>query len=169
MKNHLQEILTSLVDAGVKFVVGGGVAAVLQGVERVTMDLDLAVAMDRNNLETFISAMKRLGLKPRAPVPPEYLLNPANIKLMIEEKHAVVFTFIDLNDPMRTVDLFLLPELSYHELRRDADEVRIAGDSILITSKEKLIELKRNVNPIRSKDILDIEELTKLTPKNNDS
>jgi len=88
---------------------------------------------------------------------------------MIEEKHAVVFTFIDLNDPMRTVDLFLLPELSYPELRRDADEVRIAGHSILITSKEKLIELKRNVNPIRSKDILDIEELTKLTLKNNAS
>jgi hypothetical protein len=91
------------------------------------------------------------------------------VKTLLSNSPAQQFDASDLNDPMRTVDLFLLPELSYPELRRDADEVRIAGHSILITSKEKLIELKRNVNPIRSKDILDIEELTKLTLKNNAS
>ncbi len=38
---HLREIIISLADAKVDFVVGGGVACVLQGVERFTLDLDV--------------------------------------------------------------------------------------------------------------------------------
>ena len=37
---HLREIIISLADAKVDFVVGGGVACVLQGVERFTLELD---------------------------------------------------------------------------------------------------------------------------------
>jgi hypothetical protein len=36
MKNYLKEMLVTLADAGVEFVVGGGVACVLHGVERIT-------------------------------------------------------------------------------------------------------------------------------------
>lgn len=43
MENYLKEMLVTLTDAGVEFVVGGGVACVLHGVERVTLDLDIAV------------------------------------------------------------------------------------------------------------------------------
>jgi hypothetical protein len=40
MENYLKEMLVTFGDAGVEFVVGGGVACVLHGVERVTLDLD---------------------------------------------------------------------------------------------------------------------------------
>lgn len=42
MQNHLKEIIYRLADRGIDFIIGGGVAAVLHGVERVTMDLDIA-------------------------------------------------------------------------------------------------------------------------------
>jgi len=35
MKNYFKEMLVTLADAGVEFVVGGGVACVLHGVKRV--------------------------------------------------------------------------------------------------------------------------------------
>ena len=50
-ESHLIEILCTLQDRGVDFVVAGGVAAVLHGVERMTLDLDVAVSLDPHNTE----------------------------------------------------------------------------------------------------------------------
>ena len=168
MKNHLTEILQALKEAGVEFIIGGGVACVLQGVERVTVDLDLAVLMERKNLEKFIGVMHDLGLKPRAPIPPEYLLDPDNIRMMIEEKNAVVFTFIDPDDPLRSVDLFLRPEHSFQNFKDACDQVSIRERPFLILSKDKLIELKSRVDPPRIKDRLDIEELSRLKEEHDE-
>jgi len=65
MSNHINEILFALTDAEVEFVVGGGVAAVLHGVERVTLDIDLALDMDPANVEKFLHVIRGLGLQPR--------------------------------------------------------------------------------------------------------
>jgi hypothetical protein len=43
------KILKELVAGGVDFILGGGVACVLHGVERVTMDVDVAVHMASAN------------------------------------------------------------------------------------------------------------------------
>ena len=71
--DHLFEILLALNRLKVKFVVCGGVAAVLLGVERMTVDLDIAIDFKPENVKKFIVAMKQLGLTPRAPVQPEVL------------------------------------------------------------------------------------------------
>lgn len=68
MENYLKKMLVTLADAGVEFVVGGGVACVLHGVERVTLDLDVAVQMNSPNLDRLICAVEQLDLQPRVPV-----------------------------------------------------------------------------------------------------
>ena len=45
--NYLEELLRKLTEQKVRFVVAGGVAAVLHGVERTTMDLDIALEMSQ--------------------------------------------------------------------------------------------------------------------------
>jgi len=55
MENYLKKMLVTLADAGVEFVVGGGVACVLHGVERVTLDLDVAVQMNAAQSRPFNS------------------------------------------------------------------------------------------------------------------
>jgi hypothetical protein len=60
MENYLKEMLVTLADAGVEFVVRGGVACVLHGVERVTLDLDVAVQMNSSNLDRLICALEQL-------------------------------------------------------------------------------------------------------------
>ena len=151
---------------GASVVVAGGVAAVLHGVERVTMDLDLAVEMTGDNLERFIGVMKRFGLTPRVPVPPEALMDPAKVKQMVEEKNAIVFTFLDVNYPIWHVDLFLRQDHSYFELGRDSVTVTVDGNEIQVVSKRKLIQLKRRISPPRPKDVMDIEELSRLAREN---
>ena len=159
---HLREIIISLADARVDFVVGGGVACVLQGVERFTLDLDVAVNLASKNLERFIAVMKAQGLVPRVPVQPESLLDPEVRRMIVEEKNALVFTFLDLDDPRRHVDMFLRDDLSYEAMNENADEVGLDGRRIKIASVEKMLEIKEAIDPPRDKDLLDIAALRRL-------
>ena len=157
--NPYIEILSALATANVDFIVGGGVACVIQGVERVTMDVDLAVLMAPPNFNRFLSVMRQLKLSPRVPVAPESLLDPEAIDVMVREKHAMVFTFLDIDRPIRQVDLFLRPELSYDSLLPDSEWVNLGDFAVRVLGKSKLLALKLGIQPPRDKDVLDIEFL----------
>jgi len=162
MQNPIKEMLLAMVDSGIDFVVSGGVAVVLHGVERVTLDLDVSVDMRRDNLEPLLRLMSSRGMVPRVPVSPEILLEEDRRRWMVEEKNALVFTFIDPNDPYRHVDIFLTDDLAYHRLIEDAVKVDVAGREVRVVSRSRLLELKRAVRPPRPKDIFDIAELERL-------
>ena len=168
MNNHLKEIIISLAAAEIKFVICGGVAVVLHGVERLTMDIDLAVSMETDNLSAMINVMHDIGMTPRVPVPAEALLNPDMRKIMVSEKNALVFTFIDIKNPYRQVDIFLQNENLYQDIIRDSSVVEICGYKISVISIEKLIQMKKEVNPPREKDLSDIRELMKIMDYNNE-
>ena len=162
MSNHINEILFALTDAKVEFVVGGGVAAVLHGVERVTLDIDLALDMEPANVEKFLQVMDKLGLQPRVPVPARDLMSREAVRRMIAEKGALVFSFVDFDRPLRHVDIFLQGNLSFEELSRGARKVVIEDRAIKIMGIGKLLETKRAITPLRDKDLIDIKELEKL-------
>ena len=162
MRNHIKELLFALSDGGVRYIIGGGVAAVLHGVERVTLDVDIALDFDPANLERFGKVMEELGMKPRVPVPVEALQDPEIVLMMVEEKQALVFSFIDSNDPLRYLDVFLKPELSYGELITDAVTVEVDGRTLHVVSAPRLLKLKEAIHPPRDKDQLDIRALRKL-------
>ncbi|MFW6254637.1 MAG: nucleotidyl transferase AbiEii/AbiGii toxin family protein [Chitinivibrionales bacterium] len=163
--NHLLEILAALNKADVKYVVCGGVAVVLHGVERMTLDLDLSVDMQRENMQRFLDVMKALHLHPRVPLPPEVLLDSEKVQAMIEEKNALVFTFVDSDNPYRQVDVFLTEEHSYDLLAEDAHQVSIGEDIINVVSRERLIAMKQKIKPLRLKDRFDLEHLLELMHK----
>jgi predicted nucleotidyltransferase len=160
-KNSLLQIINILNQNGVDFIIAGGVAVVLHGVERLTMDLDTAVRLDKDNLEKFIKSMGELGMVPRLPISADSLLDEEKMRIMCEEKNALVFTFIDPNTPIKQVDFFLAENLSYESLKNDYEEMDLDGQKIKVLSKSKLVELKLNVDPMRDKDLSDIKELQK--------
>jgi hypothetical protein len=162
MTNHLQDILVALARAEVKFVIVGGVAVVLHGVERMTLDLDLVVEMSRENLEQLIKVLTEIDLVPRAPEKPQILLDVDAVRRMREEKHAIVFSFWDKNNMYRQVDIFITPTPSYHYLLEDSREIVMSNLKIQLASTEKLIQMKRELKPMRPKDISDIEALMDL-------
>ena len=162
MGNHINEILFALTDAEVEFIVGGGVAAVLHGVERVTLDIDLALDMEPANVEKFLQVMHKLRLQPRVPVPARDLMSREAVQRMIAEKGALVFSFVDFDRPLRHVDIFLQGNLSFEELSRGARKVVIEDRAIKIMGIGKLLETKRAITPLRDKDLIDIKELEKL-------
>ena len=162
MSNHINEILFALTDAEVEFIVGGGVAAVLHGVERVTLDIDLALDMEPANVEKFLEVMHKLGLQSRAPVPARDLMSREAVRRMIAEKGAMVFSFVDFARPLRHVDIFLQDNLSFEELSTGARKIVIEHRAIKIMGIGKLLETKRAITPLRDKDLIDIKQLEKL-------
>ena len=168
MSNYYAEMLIALAEAKVNFVVAGGVACVLHGVERMTMDLDLAVEMTDENLNRFIEVAGKLNLKPRVPVKLQFLADAKNRRQMVEEKNALVFSVIDPQIPMKHIDIFLTKENSYEVLNKNCDIVKLMGHSIKIASKDQIIEMKMGVTPTRSKDVFDIAELKRLKQEEND-
>jgi hypothetical protein len=157
----LFELTKELTKEGVNFVICGGVACVLQGVERATYDLDIAVSFERKNIERLIRSAKRCSLIPRIPEPPEKLLDERQRKLWMDKKGAVVYTFAANDSPLQ-LDIFLSELVPYDELKKNANIFEIEGMKLFVCSKKHLIDLKKLIQPLRDKDIQDIKELERL-------
>ena len=156
---HHETILNALSDAGVEFIVGGGMACILQGVERLTMDVDVAVMMQEKNWERLVEVTENLGLIPRVPLNPRSLINPAVRRVVLDEKKAIVFTFLHPDRPSLQLDVFLRPDLAYETLLQDAQWMNLEGRKIQVLNQQKLLALKKAIQPPRPKDLLDIAAL----------
>lgn len=77
------DLIKLLAGKEIDFVLVGGLVVALQGYQRVTMDVDVVLAMDDGNLDRFIFAAKDAGLRPTIPVPMESLGHPE----LIEQWH----------------------------------------------------------------------------------
>jgi len=161
-KPYFIEIICCLADQEVEFIICGGVAAIYHGVERVTMDLDISINLEKPNVEKFLSSMRTLNLTPRAPVPPESLLDQKIIDTFVKQKNAFVFTFWDVNCPYRQVDVFLTHDTSYQSLINKTVQAEVEGRIVRIISIEKLTEMKLAIKPLREKDKFDIQSLKKI-------
>jgi predicted nucleotidyltransferase len=62
---QLMQLLRRLNDAGVDFVVIGGVAAIAHGSARMTLDLDVCARFDQPNISRILDALR--GIRPRPP------------------------------------------------------------------------------------------------------
>jgi len=62
MLDQLQSVFASFQKNDVKYLVIGGIAAVLYGVPRATFDLDVLIEPTKDNVERLLSAMIEAGL-----------------------------------------------------------------------------------------------------------
>ena len=69
MAFNIRQIFTALNEAGVDYVVVGGMAVVLHGYLRATADLDLVIGLSAENCTRAVNALTRAGFQPRLPVP----------------------------------------------------------------------------------------------------
>lgn len=164
-KPYLIEIITSLSENEVEFIICGGMAAVFHGVERMTMDVDISLNMESQNIKKFLPVVKNLGLIPRVPVPPESLLDKKQVESFVREKNALVFTFVDPDRPYRQIDVFLTRDKSYDLLKKHTVNANIGNQKVKIISAAKLLQMKLAVDPPRDKDTLDIAALKKIVEK----
>jgi hypothetical protein len=100
-------IFKALNDAGVKYVIVGGVATVLHGYARLTMDIDLILDLAPEPAARAIDTLQRLGFEPRIPVPAADYANPVKRAEWRAQKGMTVFSLHSPSNPMWSVDLFV--------------------------------------------------------------
>lgn len=155
-----EEFLAYLDEAGVRFVVVGGVAVVIQGYARLTADIDLVLDLDEANVRTAVAALTARGLRPLLPVNPNDFADESKRRQWIDKKNLEVFSFRDERNPLLTVDLFAREPLPFEELWSRASTVTLGGRPIRVASIEHLIRMKRAAG--RKQDAADVARLEEI-------
>lgn len=161
MKNQLLDLVKTLSQNEVKYVVCGGIACVLHGVERNTYDVDISLDFEQANILKIIKIAKEFNLTPRIPEPIESLLDETKRNNWVQNKGAIVYTLVATDSPLQ-LDIFLKYAKTYSELIEKADIVIIDGIKIPVSSIDDLVMAKNAVIPLRDKDKSDLIELKKI-------
>jgi hypothetical protein len=129
-------LLRALADAGVDFVVIGGVAGGAHGSAYPTYDLDIAYARDRPNLERLAATLRELGAKLRgAPPDVPFQLDAESLE------EGGNFTFETRFGPF---DILAYPggTTTYDRLRKDAKIIDVDEREMRVASLDHLIGMK---------------------------
>lgn len=135
----------------------GGVATVLHGYARLTMDIDVMVDLSPGEAIKPIAALARIGMVPRAPVDVREFADSERRREWIDTKGMRVFSMWDPRRPQLEVDVFVDPPLPFDEVWSRADRMAVDGQDIRVASIRDLIALKRIAG--RPKDLEDIAAL----------
>jgi hypothetical protein len=147
--------------ANVRYLVVGGVAVVLHGYLRTTLDLDLVLQLDHDNLERALEAFSSLGFSPQAPVPLRSFADPQSRKTWFREKNMKVFSLWHPSHPGFAVDLFVQEPFDFDMVYRRALRVPLEGVEATVVSRDDLMEMKRAAG--RVQDLEDVAALSELS------
>lgn len=154
------DVFRALADAQVRYVVVGGVAVVLRGHARLTVDLDLVLDLERENATRAVDAMLGCGLLPRLPVDAHQFADPDVRADWVANRNLMVFSFYDPDDPVRVLDVFAQDPMPFAELAEGADDIVLDRARVPVASVRDLIAMKRTAG--RPKDLEDIAALERM-------
>lgn len=147
-----RELLRCLSGGGVDYVVIGGIAVVLLGSARMTRDLDLVFADNRENRAALGSVLVELGAKLRGVDEPLPFVADADTLGRIE--------MLTLETDAGWLDVHRVLSAGapdYGTLRANADPMEIGEHRVLVASIEDMIAMKESVR--RPQDLADAAEL----------
>jgi hypothetical protein len=144
--------------ARLRYVLVGGLALVLHGVDRLTADVDLAVDLTPEEALKLIETLDGAGYRPAVPVDPRQLADPATRELWYRERNMRVFSYWDSTGTRPTVDIFIASPIPFEELWQHAVRIEIGAElRVTVASVAHLIRLKALAG--RPQDLSDIERL----------
>jgi hypothetical protein len=155
--NPISDALVALSRADVRYVVVGGVAAVMQGVERVTYDRDLVIELTTDSCNRAIDALLAIGYRARIPADPHGFADEDTRESWVRDKNMMVFSFWDATARRAQVDIFVRYPLVFENLWTEATRVEVEGQEVRLASPGHLVQMKRQAG--RPKDLEDIKAL----------
>jgi hypothetical protein len=148
-------LFTLLAVARVRFVVVGGLALLLHGLDRLTADVDLVIDLSTDATRDAVLALT--GYRPMAPVDTMALADPVQRAEWQTLRGMQVFSFWDSTNERPTVDIMLAPVVSFTELYAEASVVSIGDTEVHVASIPHLIRMKEAAG--RAQDLTDLERL----------
>ena len=150
MAPPFEKLLVLLADAGVDFVLVGGLAVALQGYVRLTEDVDVLVDASDANIRRLLGALSIFGEGFASELEPGDFSEEEGAVRIVEEAEEC------------QIDVFtLMAGRRFADVAADADRFEVAGRVIRYASKASLIGWKEQ--SVREKDRLDAIALRRLT------
>ncbi len=128
MLNRLQDVFRSFQSHDVRYVIIGGIAAVLYGVPRATFDLDILIDPTPENAERLLKALSEANLGTASLISSQDLL--AN--------EITVFS-----DRVRIDVLTSTPGLKFEDAWKNRETMKYHGQLFYVASRKDLITSKR--------------------------
>lgn len=157
----VEAIVRVLNEAGVRYLIVGGLAVNAYGYERFTQDVDLVISLDRPNIVSGLRALESIDYHMSVPVSPEAFASPALREEWRADKGMVVLKLWSDEHRRTPIDVFIHEPFDFEAEFAAARWERVAGDfKAPIVTFGTLIQMKREAG--RPQDIADIAELTRV-------
>jgi len=159
MKASYQKLIPILVKGNVKFIIIGGVAAVVHGAARATFDLDVVYSRDPDNIIHLVETL--------APYSPYLRDAPDGLPFIFDQKTVQSGLNFTLTTQLGNLDLLgeVVGGGTYHDLRPYSEEIEVFGVKCYCLGLEPLISIKRAAG--RPKDFEVIAELETILEEKN--
>jgi hypothetical protein len=153
-----EAVVVALKDAGVRYLVAGGLAVNAHGYLRFTKDLDLVAQLVPDNIESAFTALGALGYRPTVPITAAQFADATLRERWIREKGMQVLQFWSDKHRETPIDLFVREPFPFDEEYRRALVKPLRGSiSVRFVSIPTLIRMKEAAG--RPQDTIDIEHL----------
>ena len=136
-----ERIFAAFSNEDVRFILIGGMAAILHGDAGVTIDIDIVPAVDSANLDHLAKALRSLDARIRAEGIPDGLVFDCSGEFLQNLGPDAV---LNLTTRVGDIDLAFAPAgtQGFEDLRRDAVVIDIAGLSVPVASLADVIRSK---------------------------
>jgi hypothetical protein len=155
-----ERMLSALADRNVRFILIGGMAAVLHGDVGVTVDIDVVPESSDENLERLAEALRGLGARIRTEGEPEGLAFDCSAPFF---RNLSPESIVNMTTEAGDLDITFRPSgtSGYSDLLRDAIEIEVADRlHIFVASLEDVIRSKQAAD--REKDRIALPRLRRL-------
>jgi predicted nucleotidyltransferase len=161
--SSIETIIRALNDASVQYLIVGGLAVSAHGYDRLTVDVDLVIGLQPDNIKRALLALNEAGWRMAIPVTAEDFADPKLRKSWRKEKNMIVLKLWSDAHRRTPVDIFVYEPFDFKKEFARAKWEPVAGKiRAPIVSYKTLLAMKRRAG--RDKDLLDIEALKKLDP-----
>ena len=153
-----EAIVRALQDAGVRYLVAGGLAVSAHGYLRLTKDVDLVLQLAPGNIERAFGALASLGYRTQVPISAGQFANPELRAAWIRDKGMVVLKFWSDAHRETPVDVFVAEPFDFDvEFGRALVKPLHGAIPVRFVSIATLIRMKEAAG--RSQDKIDVEYL----------
>ncbi len=157
----VEAIVRALNDANVRYLIVGGVAVNVHGYERLTVDLDVVVGLDRQNIIDALRALEAIDYHMSVPVTPEAFADRQLREQWRREKGMIVLKLWSDKHRRTPIDVFIYEPFDFErELAAARWESLSADLKAPIVSYETLVQMKREAG--RPQDLADVVDLARI-------
>jgi hypothetical protein len=156
--SSVEAVVRTLNEAGVRFLVAGGLAVNAHGYLRFTKDVDLVLDLEPGNVRRAFEALGRVGYRPAVPITAEGFADAGQRERWIREKHMRVLQFWSDEHRETPLDVFVKEPFAFDtEYERSLVRELAGAGPVRFVSARTLIRMKESAG--RPEDRIDVDHL----------